>query len=111
MTEVKNNKITHTRGDTLPLEIGIYDKITGEPYVTQEGDTCRFALSVGYLGDDDYELILEKNIPMEERTLTLTSAETKLPYSTYNYDIEITHMDGTVETFIRSKITITGECE
>ena len=111
MTEVKNNKITHTRGDTLPLEIGIFDRISGEPYVTQTGDSCRFAISVGYLGEDDYELILEKNVPMGERAITLTSAETKIPYGTYNYDVQITHSDGTIETFIRSKITITGECE
>ena len=111
MTEVKNNKITHTRGDTLPLEFAIKDKTTGETYVPAEGDSCRFAISVGYKEDDDYELILEKNVPMGTLKITLSSAEMKIPYGGYNYDVQITHIDGTVETFISSKITITGECE
>ena len=111
MTEVKGNKINHTRGDTLPLQFAIYVKATGEPYEPVEGDTCRFAISVGYKEDDDYELILEKNVPMDTLTITLSSAETQIPYDTYNYDVQITHLDGTVETFISSKITITGECE
>ena len=111
MLDIKDNKIKLTRGDTLPLEITIIDKITGEPYEPVEGDSCRFALSVGYVEDDDYELILEKPVPLDELAITLTSAETKIPYSTYNYDVQITHADGTIETFISSKITITGECE
>ena len=37
------------------------------------------------------------------------STETALDYGTYNYDIEITHDDGTVDTFISAKLTITGE--
>lgn len=111
MLEIKNNKINVTRGDSLPLEISIFDKITKEPYETQEGDTCRFAISIGYKGDEDYELILEKPVSMAERTLMLSPEDTTLPYDTYNYDVEITHLDGTVETFISSKITITGECD
>lgn len=111
MLDIKDNKIKHTRGDTLPMEFTIFDKITGEPYEPAEGDTCRFAISVGYVDDEDYELILEKPVSLTELTLTLTSAETKIPYGTYNYDVQITHADGIVETFISSKITITGECE
>lgn len=111
MLEVKDNKIKHTRGDTLPMEITIKVKATGEIYEPQEGDTCRFAMSKGYLEDDDYELILEKTIPMDTLAITLTSEEMKIPYGTYNYDVQITHADGTEETFISSKITITGECK
>lgn len=111
MLEIKDNKIKHTRGDTLPLEITIYDKRSGEPYEPVEGDSCRIALSKGYVEDEDYELILEKPIPLDELTVTFTSAEMKLPYDTYNYDVQITHADGTEETFISSKLTITGECE
>ena len=111
MTEVKDNKIKHTRGDTLPLEFTINDKNTGRPYEPEEGDTCRFAISVGYKEDDDYELVLEKAVPLDTLAITLTSAQTKIPYGTYNYDVQITHADTTVETFISSKITITGECE
>lgn len=111
MLEVKDNKIKHTRGDTLPLEFTIFDKITGEPYEPVEGDSCRIAISVGYVEDDDYELILEKPVPLDTLAIAFTSAEMKIPYGTYNYDVQIIHVDGTVETFISSKITITGECE
>ena len=33
----------------------------------------------------------------------------KLGYETYNYDCEVTHADGVVDTYISGKITITGE--
>ena len=111
MLEIKDNKIKTTRGDTLPLEFEIFDKITGAPYEPQEGDTCRLAISVGYLEDEDYELILEKNIPLDTLAITIPAAQMKIPYGTYNYDVEITHADGEPETFISSKITITGECK
>ena len=35
----------------------------------------------------------------------------KLQYQTYNYDVEITHGDGCVDTVISGKLTITGEAK
>ena len=50
--------------------------------------------------------------PIETETwiTTIAASETKkLGYETYNYDCEVTHADGTVDTYISGKITITGE--
>ena len=113
MLTIDGDKIKLTRGDTLVLTIGIRVKTSDadedEEYETQEGDSCRFALSKSYLSREDYEFILEKNIPMDSRTFTLTSEETKLDYGTYRYDVQLTYADGRVETFISSTLTITGE--
>ena len=113
-----NNNITLTRGDTLTLTVALYHKVepvppatapTVEPYVPEESDVIRFAVSRGYKGDSCYELKLSKEIPHDTLTFTCTSAETSIDYYTYNYDVEITHADGCVDTFISGKLTITGE--
>ena len=106
-----NNNITLTRGDTLTLTVGLFKDVDGtaEPYTPEEGDTIRFAVSKGYKGAAGYELILSKDIPHDTLTFTCSSQETTLPYRAYNYDVEITHSDGCVDTFISAKLTITGE--
>ena len=50
-------------------------------------------------------------IPNDTLTFTLSSTQTRVPYRTYNYDIQVTHSDGCVDTFISAKLTITGEVE
>ena len=102
-----NNNITLTRGDTLTLSIDLTKD--GQPYAVMSADVIRFALSKGYEGEAGYEFILEKVIPHETLTFTLSAAETELAYRTYNYDVQITHEDGSVDTFISAKLTITGE--
>ena len=102
-----NNNITLTRGDTLTLTLTL--KRGTQTYTPEQGDVIRFALSKGYKGEPAYELKLSKVIPNDTLTFTLTSAETALDYREYKYDIEITHSDGTVDTFISSTLTITGE--
>lgn len=111
-----NNNITLTRGDTLTLTVTLLQKTdtappSTEPYVPEEGDVIRFAVSKGYKGQIGYKLMLEKVIPNDTLTFTCSSTETTLDYSTYNYDVEITHSDGCVDTFISAKLTITGEVE
>ena len=69
----------------------------------------RFAVSKGYKTEPGYELKLSKDIPNDTLTFTCSSAETALDYRTYNYDVEVTHADGCVDTFISAKLTITGE--
>lgn len=72
----------------------------------------RFALAKNYKGESGHEVLIEKTIPTDSLTFTLTSEETEqLEYGTYKYDIELTHVDGTVDTFISSTILITGEVE
>lgn len=106
-----NNNITLTRGDTLTLTVEP-KTMEGEPYEIQEGDSLRFALSKGYAGESSYRLMVEKNIPTNTLTFTLTSTETKLlEYRQYNYDVEITHADNSVDTFISAKFDVTGEAK
>lgn len=102
-----NNNITLTRGDTLTLTVGLIKD--GETYTPAEGDEIRFALAKGYLGEPGYEFKVSKTIPHDTLTFTLTSEETALDYRSYNYDVEVTHGDGCVDTFISAKLTITGE--
>ena len=118
MLKIEGHKITLTRGDTLTLTVSLLHEVdpvapatepTIEPYTPEEGDVIRFALSKGYKTEPAYELKLSKTIPNDTLTFTLSSAETALDYREYNYDIEITHADGTVDTFISSTLTITGE--
>lgn len=113
-----NNNITLTRGDTLTLTVGLTHEVppvppatqpTVEPYVPVEGDAIRFAISKGYKGQPGYKLILSKAIPNDTLTFTCSSEETTINYDIYNYDVEITHPDGCVDTFISAKLTITGE--
>ena len=113
-----NNNITLTRGDTLTLTVTLLHEVdpvppatepTIEPYTPVEGDVIRFAVSKGYQGEPGYELKFSKVIPHDTLTFTATSTETALEYRTFNYDVEITHTDGCVDTFISGKLTIVGE--
>ena len=113
-----NQNITLTRGDTLTLTVTLLHEVdpvppatepTIEPYVPVAGDVIRFAVSKGYKSEPGYELKFEKVIPNDTLTFTCSSTETSLEYRDYNYDVEITHADGSVDTFISAKLTITGE--
>ena len=115
--DAKNN-ITLTRGDTLTLTVTLLHEVdpvppatepTIEPYDPTADDVIRFAVSKGYKGGNGYELKLSKEIPHDTLTFTCLASETALDYGTYNYDVEITHDDGTVDTFISAKLEITGE--
>lgn len=105
----KTNAITLTRGDTLTLTVELTKD--GDPYVPEQADVIRFAVSKKYLTDIGYELVIEKEIPHDTLTFTIPSEETKIPYNTYNYDLQITHGDNCVDTFISSTFTIVGEVE
>lgn len=104
-----SNNITLTRGDTLTLTVALTKD--GEAYTPGQGDVIRFALGTTYKTQFGYELLIEKVIPNDTLTFTLTSAQTELDYKAYVYDIEITHPDGCVDTFISAKLKITGEVE
>lgn len=104
-----NNNIILTRGDTLTLTVGLTKD--GEPYTPEQGDVIRFALAKGYETEFGYELLITEVIPNDTLTFTLTSTQTQLEYRVYNYDIQVTHSGGCVDTFISAKLTITGEVE
>ena len=101
------NNIELTKGDTLILTAT--PKQNGSTYEPQEGDTIRFACSIGYKGEPGYVLKIEKNVPTDTFTFTVPAAETEeLEYLEYNYDVELTH-NGAVYTYISAKLKITGE--
>lgn len=108
MLHISDNNIILTRGDTLTLTVALEQD--GETYEIQEGDTLRFACSQGYLGEPAYVLKIEKQIPTDTLTFTVTAEETgALDYREYNYDVELTHDDGSVDTVISAKLKIIGE--
>ena len=115
MISIKNNKIKMTRGDTLRAEVAITTP-AGEPYEPQEGDSVRFALKHTTMTADqteytDPEPLLIKSIPTDTLVLHLEPDDTSgLGFGTYVYDIELTHDDGAVDTFIATgSFTLTPE--
>jgi hypothetical protein len=104
------NVIKITRGDTLTLTVNITKD--GQSYTPVAGDTIRFALATGYVGQKGYNPILTKDIPIDTLTFTLSAEETQnLKEQKYNYDIQITHVDGCVDTFISSTMVMLAEVE
>ena len=104
------NVIRITRGDTLTLTVGMVKD--GETYTPVEGDVIRFALSIGYKGQRGYMPILTREIPTDSLTFTLTAEETQnLTEQKYNYDVQITYADGSVDTFISSTMVMLEEVE
>ena len=108
MLQIDNsNNIILTRGDTLTLTVELTKD--GETYTPEEGDVIRFAVSNVYKTQFGYELLISKTIPNDTLTFTVPSDETELDYKEYVYDIEVTHSDGCVDTFISARLKITGE--
>ena len=110
MLIIEGNIIKITRGDTLTLTVSMTKD--GEAYIPVEGEVVRFALSKGYVGQNGYKLILTETIPNDTLTFTLDAEVTQaLSEPAYNYDVQITHTDGTVDTFISSVMKMIDEVE
>lgn len=110
-TKIKKGRaVKHTRGDTLRTKVRLFlDEEQTEEYFPVDGDTLRFALKhpklkkdeQGYDEYDDPEPLILKTIPIDTCILHLEPSDTKdLGFGEYEYDIEITYADGTVDTFI-----------
>lgn len=113
MLKVKGTTVTHTRGDTANLKVTILKELPSgekEPYIPEQGDVVRFAFSDHY--DDDNPIIM-KDIPIDTLILHLDPEDTEpLEFGDYVYDIELTTVDGDVDTFIeRAKWKLTEEVE
>ena len=116
MVEINGTRIRMTRGDTLRvvLSLTVVEEVSeGEkieyPYVPEEGDRIRFAMKKTY---DDSEPILVKDISPDTLLLTLNPEDTKDldMRGRYVYDIELTHANGDVDTFInKAKLVLTEE--
>lgn len=102
--------ITLTRGDTLTLTVTL--KKGDQTYDPEDGDVIRFACSSGYKGDLLYELKFQAEVPNDTLTFSVGPTVTGvLDYGAYNYDVEITHGDGSVDTVLSARLIITGEVE
>lgn len=109
MLKINGNDITLTRGDTLTLTLALTNA-DGSEYEPQEGETIRFAVSTGYLGQSFYEMHYSVDVPTDTMQFTMPASETaKLDYKEYNFDVEITRADMAIDTVISGKLKITGE--
>ena len=107
MIKISGKTIRMTKGDTLEVPVNIMTK-EGLVYIPAEGDVIRFAMKKNY---DDEEPLILKTIPNDTLILRLESAETKdLEVRTpYVYDIELTTVTGTVDTFLSGSLYLTEE--
>ncbi len=110
MIDINGTDITMTRGDTLKVFVQITDA-DGYDYTPLTGDVIRFAMKKKY--SDTYPILI-KEIPTDTLLLHLKPEDTKklsMPQD-YVYDIQLTHENGDVDTFIsNAKIRIIEEVE
>lgn len=106
---LKGNAITLTRGDTFKATVTPVNK-DGSEYQMQEGDKLRFAMKKNY---SDLRPCLLIEIPSDTRLLVIESSDTKeLDFGDYVYDIQLTHANGDVDTFIaKERLRLTEEVE
>lgn len=113
--KIEGNRISLTRGDTLTLQVSIL--VDGEAYAPVTGDEVRFALKRAKMDDArtayiDRRPLIYKTIPNGTLILTLEPEDTKpLGFGTYDYDVQITFEDGTVDTFISDQLILTREVD
>ena len=108
MISVSGTTISMTRGDTLRLTITIKNP-DGTDYSPVENDVVRFAAKRYF---SDPAVAIHKDVPTDTLLLHFAPADTKtLPVGSYVYDIELTHADGDVDTFISGILILMDEVE
>ena len=108
--KVSGTTISLTRGDTFRSIVDIFNP-DGTPYEPVEGDSIRFALKKSY---KDSTVLIYKDISTTDRELYIAPEDTKdfKQPSEYVYDIQLTHANGDIDTFIANAIfKITEEVE
>lgn len=107
--KINGTMITFTRGDTFKSKVDIFNA-DGTPYIPLENDVIRFAMKKSY---KDSEPLIVKVLDNNSLVLQLDPADTKelKQPSEYVYDIQITHENGDVDTFISGKLRITEEVD
>lgn len=107
MYSASGSNITLTRGDTFKAKIDI--SINGNVYTPVEGDSIRFAMKANYA---DPAPLLNIDIPINTLKLVLNPDDTKsLEYGSYVYDIQLTHANGDIDTFIKGRLKLTEEVD
>lgn len=104
---VSGTTITLTRGDTFMARIEITDS-DGTTYAPVTGDSVRFAMKSKV---EDVAPLLLVDIPISTMMLVIKPEDTKeLAFGKYVYDIELTRVNGDVDTFITvSTLKLTEE--
>lgn len=108
--KINGTTISLTRGDTLKIKVDIFNP-DGTAYEPIEGDSIRFAMKAKY---NDQTPLIMKDISTDDLELVLDPADTKelKQPSDYVYDIQLTHANGDVDTFIaNAKFKITEEVQ
>lgn len=115
---VAGNTIHLTRGDSLLLDIDVFQSDGVTPFTPASGDVIRFALKRDRLnvpGTDyqDTEVLVEKIINNSTMKLELAPNDTKnLGFGVYVYDIQLVKQNGWTDTFITaSKFYIDPEVD
>lgn len=96
------NEIMFTRGDTLPLEIKIRNKLTKKEYQLNEHDKLQFVLETKVFGDEEPEVVLSKTNE-EDCLFVFVPADTKeleCGKDKYTYGVKLTTEDGEVCTVV-----------
>ena len=108
MIKISGKTIRMTKGDTLEVPVNIMTK-EGLVYIPAAGDVIRFAMKKTY---EDVEPLILKTIPNDTLILRLESSDTKnleVSKIPYVYDIELTTVTGTVDTFLSGSLYLTEE--
>lgn len=108
--KITGKTITLTRGDTFRATVEIFNE-DGTVYEPIEGDTVRFALKQNY---NSSEIKIYKDIPLDTLLLVIEPEDTKdlKQPGEYVYDIQLTHINGDIDTFISNgKFRLTEEVD
>lgn len=115
MFEVNGYDIKLTRGDSFYATIAL--KKGEETYTPDPEDVIRFALKRRMMTPDagnyvDCQALVTKTIPNDTLLLSIAPADTKsLKFGKYDYDIQITFADGSVDTFIAGGFELMPEVD
>ena len=107
--KIEGTTITMTRGDTLKVyTIPQYED--GSEYEPEANDTIRFAMKRRF---EDSKVLLTKNISTDDFLLHIEPNDTKeLKFGHYVYDIQLTHENGDVDTYIdKGELTLSEEVD
>ena len=110
MFSVNGKTITMTRGDTAKFKVSIFNQ-DGSSYTPENGDIIRFAVKQNY--SELADILINTIIPNDTLILEISPEDTKeLNFGSYVYDIQLTRVNGDIDTFInKGTLLITEEVE
>lgn len=111
MFKITNKEIYLTRGDNARMHVSATDKITGDSYVPQDGDTVSFSLKKKVKDEEPLIFIEQTDHTETGWYITFMPEHTnKLSFGDYLYDIQLITANGWVDTIIEpTKFTVAEE--